>query len=68
MFKYVEYLENFIIVIFVWKIFKFWKYYNMNKEKERKIIIVWIKKFELCKFRIIWMNFFLKNYKVWKFG
>lgn len=50
MFKYVEYLENFIIMIFVWKIFKFWKYYNMNKEKERKIIIVWIKKFELCKF------------------
>lgn len=43
MFKYVEYLENFIIMIFVWKIFKFWKYYNMNKEKERKIIIVWIK-------------------------
>lgn len=43
MFRYVEYLENFIIMIFVWKIFKFWKYYNMNKEKERKVIIVWIK-------------------------
>lgn len=30
-------------MISVWKIPKFWKYYNMNKEKERKIIIVWIK-------------------------
>lgn len=42
-FKYVEHLENFTIMISVWKIPKFWKYYNMNKEKERKIIIVWIK-------------------------
>lgn len=30
-------------MISVWKIPKVCKYYNMNKEKERKIIIVWIK-------------------------
>lgn len=36
-------------MISVWKIPKVWKYYNMNKEKERKIIIVWIKKSEVCK-------------------